>query len=288
MKKFKIIARFIMAFILAVSLICLILIYTLSNTILNEKYILDSLEKADYYNKTYELIESNFENYIQQSGLDEEILKNLVTKEQVEEDTKKIVTSIFDGLHEEVSSKELEEKLKSNINASINNKSLSTEEKKAIDEFIKQICSEYKATIVNSNYEAQINSAYKKIMSLINKSKKILIVTIGVCILLLILLSLRRPYKILTHIAISFIASGFVLTIINIYVNSKIKVQYISILNDTMSNIARGIAQDVLGNILKYGIVLIVAGLITSIVINFVHNIIKYKSLMRDDVSKDE
>ena len=288
MKKFKIIARFIMAFILAVSLICLILIYTLSNTILNEKYILDSLEKADYYNKTYELIESNFENYIQQSGLDEEILKNLVTKEQVEEDTKKIVTSIFDGLHEEVSSKELEEKLKSNINASINNKSLSTEEKKSIDEFIKQICSEYKATIVNSNYEAQINSAYKKIMSLINKSKKILIVTIGVCILLLILLSLRRPYKILTHIAISFIASGFVLTIINIYVNSKIKVQYISILNDTMSSIARAIAQDVLGNILKYGIVLIIAGVITSIVINFVHNIIKYKSLMRDDASKEE
>ena len=272
MKKFKIIARFIMAFILAVSSICLILIYTLSNTILNEKYILDSLEKADYYNKTYELIESNFENYIQQSGLDEEILKNLVTKEQVEEDTKKIVTSIFDGLHEEVSTKELEEKLKNNINDSINNKSLSTEEKKAIDEFIKQICSEYKATIVNSNYEAQINSAYKKIMSLINKSKKILIVTIGVCILLLILLSLRRPYKILTHIAISFIASGFVLTIINIYVNSKIKVQYISILNDTMSSIARAIAQDVLGNILKYGIVLIIAGLIASIVINFVHN----------------
>ena len=288
MKKFKIIARFIMAFILAVSLICLILIYTLSNTILNEKYILDSLEKADYYNKTYELIESNFENYIQQSGLDEEILKNLVTKEQVEEDTKKIVTSIFDGLHEEVSTKELEEKLKSNINASINNKSLSTEEKKSINEFIKQICSEYKATIVKSNYEAQINSAYKKIMSLINKSKKILIVTIGVCILLLILLSLRRPYKILTHIAISFIASGFVLTIINIYVNSKIKVQYISILNDTMSSIARAIAQDVLGNILKYGIVLTIAGLIASIVINFVHNIIKYKSLMRDDASKEE
>lgn len=288
MKEFKVIARFIMAFILAVSLICFILIYTLSNTILNEKYILDSLEKVDYYNKTYELIESNFENYIQQSGLDEEILNNLVTKEQVEKDTKKIVTSIFDGLHEEVSTKELEENLKNNINDSINNKSLSTEEKKSIDEFIKQICSEYKATIVNSNYEAQINSAYKKVMSLINKSKKILIVTIGASIVILVLLCLRRPYKILTHIAISFIASGFVLTIFNIYINTKIKVQYISILNDTMSNIARGIAQDVLGSILKYGILLIIVGLITSIVTNFVHNIIKYKSLMQDDVSKDE
>ena len=288
MKEFKVIARFIMAFILAVSLICFILIYTLSNTILNEKYILDSLEKVDYYNKTYESIESNFEKYIQQSGLDEEVIKNLVSKEQVEEDTKRIIISIFDELHEDVSTQKLEETLKNNINKSINNRSLSTEEKKAIDEFTQQICSEYKTTIVNSNYESQINTTYKKVMNLINKLKKILIITIGVCIIVLIILNLRRPYKILTNTAISFIASGFVLTIINIYVNSKIKVQYISILNDTMSSIARAIAQDVLGNILKYGIVLIIAGLIASIVINFVHNIIKYKSLMQDDVSKDE
>ena len=66
MKEFKVIARFIMAFILAISIICFVLIFTLSNTVLSEKYIFDSLEKADYYNKTYESIESNFEKYIQQ------------------------------------------------------------------------------------------------------------------------------------------------------------------------------------------------------------------------------
>lgn len=288
MREFKVIARFIMSFILAVSIICFVLIFTLSNTVLNEKYIFDSLEKADYYNKTYESIESNFEKYIQQSGLDEEVLKNLVSKEQVEEDTKKIIISIFDGLHEEVSTEKLEKTLKNNINKSINNRSLSEEEKKAIDEFTQQICSEYKSTIVNSNYESQINNYYKKMMSLINKLKKILIITIGVCLIVLVLLNLRRTYKILTNIAISFIASGLFLTIINIYVNAKIKVQFISILNDTISIIVRNIAQDILGSIFKYGIVLIIVGLITSIGTNFVHNIIKYKSLMQDDVSKDE
>ncbi len=288
MKEFKVIARFIMSFILAISIICFVLIFTLSNTVLSEKYIFDSLEKADYYNKTYESIESNFEKYIQQSGLDEDVLKNIVTKEQVEEDTKRIIISIFDGLHEDVSTQKLEETLKNNISKSINNRSLSTEEKKAIDEFTQQICSEYKTTIVNSNYESQINTTYKKVMNLINKFKKILIITIGACIIVLIILNLRRPYKILTNIAISFIASGFGLMVINIYINAKIKVQHLSILNDIISTIVRNITQDVLESILKYGILLVIVGLITSIVTNFVHNIIKYKSLMQDDVSKDE
>ena len=125
-------------------------------------------------------------------------------------------------------------------------------------------------------------------MNLINKLKKILIITIGVCIIVLIILNLRRPYKILTNTAIAFIASGLGLMVINIYINAKIKVQHLSILNDIISTIVRNIAQDVLGSILKYGILLIIVGLITSIVTNFVHNIIKYKSLMQDDVSKDE
>ena len=90
MKKLKVIARFLMAFILTISIVGFVLTYTLSNTILSEKYILSSLKKADYYNKIYESVETNFEKYIQQSGLDEDVIKNIVTKEQVEQDTKRL------------------------------------------------------------------------------------------------------------------------------------------------------------------------------------------------------
>ena len=288
MKKLKVIARFLMAFILTISIVGFVLIYTLSNTILSEKYILSSLKKADYYNKIYESVESNFEKYIQQSGLDEEVIKNIVTKEQIEQDTKRIVVSIFDGLYEEISTKEIEQNLKNNIAKSVNTDSLSTEEKKAIDDFTAQICKEYKETIANSNYEVQINSGYKKVMNLANKFKKLVSITIGACIIILCLLSLKRPYKIITHIAISFIASGLVLTIINIYINTKVKVQYIAVLNDIISAVVSNIATDILANILKYGILLFVVGLILSIIANFVHNTTKYRSLMYDDTSKEK
>lgn len=288
MKKLKVIARFLMAFILTISIVGFVLTYILSNTILSEKYILSSLKKADYYNKIYESVETNFEKYIQQSGLDEEVIKNIVTKEQVEQDTKRIVVSIFDGLHEEISTKEIEQNLKNNIAKYVNIDSLGAEEKKAIDDFTAQICKEYKETIANSDYEVQINSGYKKVMNLANKFKKLVSITIGICTIILCLLSLKRPYKIITNIAISFIASGLILTIINIYINTKVKVQYIAVLNDVISAVVRNIAQDILGGFLKYGVLLTIAGLILSIIANFVHNTTKYKSLMYDDTSKEK
>ena len=288
MKKIKVIARFLMAFILTISIVGFVLIYTLSNTILSEKYILSSLKKADYYNKIYELVESNFEKYIQQSGLDGKVIKNIVTKEQVEQDTKKIIVSIFDGLHEEISTKEIEQNLNNNIAKSVNIDSLGTEEKKAINDFTVQICQEYKETIANSNYEVQINSGYKKVMNLANKFKESISIAIGVCTVILCLLSLRRPYKIITNIAISFISSGLILTIINIYINTKVKVQYISILNDIISSVVSNIAIDILLKLLKYGILLSIAGLVLSVIANFVHNTTKYKSLMYDDASKEK
>lgn len=288
MKKFKKIARFIVELILAVSIIAFLFIYLISNTILNEKYILSSLEKADYYNKTYELLESNFQNYIQQSGLDEKILKNIVTKEQIEEDTKKIIIHVYDGINEEISSQAIKEKLEKNINKEIDINSLSAESKKAIDDFIEQICKEYRSTIINSEYEQQINSMYKKIMNIINLGKKVLIVSVGVSAIILILLNLKRVYKIVVNIATSMLTAGVFLVVANIYVNTKIKINYITILNDSVSTVIRNIANDILSKDLKYGIILIILGLISSIIANFIHNIIKYKTLMQDGASKEE
>ena len=39
------------------------------------------LQSQNYYEKIYKETESNFENYIHQSGLDEDVLKDIVWKE---------------------------------------------------------------------------------------------------------------------------------------------------------------------------------------------------------------
>ena len=55
-----------------------------------------------------------------------------------------------------------------------------------------------------------------------------------------------------------------------------------------MSIVIRNIAGDFLGNILKYGIMLILAGILLIIISNFIHNIVKYKHIMQDKPEEND
>ena len=278
MREAKIIARFIMELILAISITTFLLIHILSKTLLNEPYILSSLQKSDYYNKVYQLVESNFENYIQQSGLDEEVLKNIVTEDMIEKDTKTIISNIYNGFKEDVSIVEIEKKLENNIKKSLKNRSLSSEETKAIKEYVAKISEEYKATISNLQIEDQIYSKYKIIKEYANLGQKISVFAIGGSVIVLILLNLKRFYKLFTNLGISALASGSILTIINIYINSKIKVQNLLILNDAISEVIQNISKAILDNVLKYGLLFIIGGLGLIFVPTLIHYFNNYKN----------
>lgn len=278
MREAKIIARFIMELVLAISITIFLLIHILSKTLLNEPYILSSLQKSDYYNKVYQLVESNFENYIQQSGLDEEVLKNIVTEDMIEKDTKTIISNIYNGFKEDVSIVEIEKKLENNIKKSLKNRSLSSEETKAIKEYVAKISEEYKATISNLQIEDQIYSKYKIIKEYANLGQKISVFAIGGSVIILILLNLKRFYKLFTNLGISALVSGSILTIINIYINSKIKVQNLLILNDAISEVIQNISKAILDNVLKYGLLFIIGGLGLIFVPTLIHYFNNYKN----------
>lgn len=272
----KTISRLLITIILSVSIIAYILIHLFASTILNENYVLSKLQEGDYYNQTYELVKSNFENYIDQSGLDEEILNNIVTKEKVKEDTKKIIINIYDGLNEEISTQEIKKKLNENINKSLQDQVLSENEKNAIEQFIEKICEEYKMTISHFEYEKEINNIYQNIMKYIDLAKKISMLTIGGLIIILIILSLKRLYKIGTSIGISGVVSGTILAIISHYIKTNIKVHTITIIGDAVSYILRDILGGILTNLQQYGIILLIFGIGLIILSNLVHNITKY------------
>ena len=92
----KTIINYLLSIILAIMFIVLIIVNLVSSTILNEKYILNELEKSDYYSKILELANSNFEKYIYQSGLDEKVLVGIVSKEKIKKDTEIIIENIND------------------------------------------------------------------------------------------------------------------------------------------------------------------------------------------------
>ena len=236
---------------------------------LNQDYVLNKLEETNFYVETYELVESNFENYIYQSGLDEVVLENICTKEKVEKDIKTIISNIYEGKSEKIDTTEISDKLNANIDAQ-NVKNSSNE--KAIQQFVKQICDEYTDTILHTQYEDKINDIYQKATNYLNKANTIVIAVVIIDFVLLIILNIKNISKLIQNIGIALLTTSlFEIIAINI-INSKVDIAGIKIFNDSFSKTIVTILQDIVGKIIS----LEIATLIVAIVIIVIYAIIVF------------
>lgn len=273
----KNIIRYIATFILTIALAAFLLINLASTTVLSEQYILGKLEDTDYYEKMYEYVNSCFENYIGQSGLEENVLENIVSKDKIKKDTMIIISNIYDGVNEDIDVQEIKDNLNNNIENSLNGQKLTQTQKMAISTFVDEICKEYKNAMVHTSYEKSINQTYGKVMKYINLAKKGIIILIGVDIILLLVISLRRIYRFFVMLGIASLSSGFLFSIINLYVDSKIKIQSITIFNNAFSDTIRNILHEVLVNISKQGRLLVLIGVCFIFVPAIIHHYRKDK-----------
>ena len=276
MKTVRKIIQYILAVILALAILALILINIFSSTILSENYVLSKLEEENYYEKIYEDTESNFENYIYQSGLDEEVLNNIVTKEKIEKDTKIIISNIYDKTNEEIDTEEIANQLNQNIEDSLNG-NISNSERQAINKFVDTICEEYKSTISHTNYEEKINSIYQKVIQSISLLKKALLIVIVVCVVLIVLLTFKRIHRAIARIGTAFTIDGLILLITNWYINDKIRIEGITILNNAVSEVLRNVLTDILSRIMTYGSILLGLGILFIIIYSLIKSIRKIK-----------
>ena len=186
--------RYVLSALLTISSIIFILVSTISSTILNEKYVLNKLEETNYYSNIYETVKSNFENYIYQSGLDEKVLDNIVSQEKVKEDTKSIISHIYNGLEEQIDAETIKQNLNTNIENSLKNIKLSSAQKKAIETFVDTVTDEYTDTILHFGFEKDIYTVYHNISKYVELAKKIMLVSIAVCLILLVLIFSRTNF----------------------------------------------------------------------------------------------
>lgn len=272
----KKIIQYIVATILALAILGLVIINILSSSILSKEYILAKLQSQNYYEKIYKETESNFENYIHQSGLDEDVLKDIVTKEKVEKDTRIILNNIYNGMDEKIDTKEIKEKLNKNINNSLKGK-ISDSEQKSIDTFVDTICKEYETTISHTNYEKRINDVINKVNKYIDLVKKVMMITIGISVIILILLTIKRIYRIISRIGVAFVIDGLILILGENYINSNIKIETIMLLNNGISDVLQSIINEILANILKTGSILLGLGIALIIVYGIIKSLRKAK-----------
>lgn len=272
----KTIIKYIITIILAIAMIAYFFISLVSSTILSEQYILSKLDETDYYNKIYEYVKSNFENYIYQSGLEETVLEDVVSKEKIRKDTGIIISNLYDGLNQKIDTQEIRDNLNKNIKETLEDQDMTVTQQNAIDTFIDHICNEYTDTMSHFSFEQQVNQVYQKVIKYMDLSKKVLLITIGLDILLLLVLNLRRIYKFVSLVGVSLTTTGAFLTIVNLFVNIKIKIQTITILNDAVSDTLRNVLTSMLNMVMKNEYILLISGVLLIIVSNLIHNIKKY------------
>lgn len=259
MKVLKNLLKIIFITILTICMISLGIITIAFSTILDKNYVMQKLEETNFYADTYKLVESNFENYIYQSGLDEEALKNICTEEKVKQDINIMLSNIYDGTNQEIDTTEIANNLNSNIDQlGIKNK----QNESAIQQFVTHICDEYTDTLVHTKYETQINDIYKKAIEALDQIYEIILIVLAVDIIAIIAINNKKISKDIQHFGIAlFATSAFELSVWQI-ITSKIDIQGIKIFNDVFSKSIVTIIQEIMNQIASLALGILVISVI--------------------------
>lgn len=246
MKVGKKILNFIFVLVIALSFTFIGVKSVVFKTIFNKEYVLEQMENNNFYSETYKLVESGFENYIGQSGLDEEVIKNICTEDKIKNDINIILSNIYEGTNEKIDTSEIS----NNLNSNIDKENVRTSSNsKAIDEFVEHICQSYKDTIISTNYENTINEKYSKITQKITKVQNILIIAIIISIIGVIALNVKDILKLLFWTESAILSSAVMQLAITTVIKSKVNIDGIKIFNDAFSNIVVTIIKDILSKI---------------------------------------
>lgn len=272
MKLINFLLRIIFIAILTASFIVIGIINVFSSTVLDKNYVISKLEENNYYSEIYELVNSNFENYIQQSGLDESVIKNLVTEEKIKVDVNIIISNIYDGNNDEISTAEISEKLNQNID---DQNVKTAENEKQINEFVDCVVSEYITTILHTKYEDNINQVLVKVNDISKKLESVAWGAMAVSLFIFIIISLKSPLKIIENITSSFMAISLFNIIAHNIILKKININNIKVLNDAFSETLVLILNEIMSKILYFGIIMLVISILLCIILIALNVLVK-------------
>ena len=267
--------KFITITILAICIIAIGIIQIGSSTILNKNYVIQKLEETNFYGETYELVKSNFENYIYQSGLEEEVLEDICSEEKVKKDINIMLSNIYDGANQKIDTTEIAD----NLNSNIDKQGVRTSQnEKAIQQFVTHICDEYTNTLIHTQYESKINNMYTKVVDIIEKLNKIILTVLVICIILLIIINKKEISKDIKNLGMVLLSASTFDLIVYYIINSKINIQGIKIFNDTFSKTLVSVLNELLNKLSLYGVIALVIAIIAIVIGSIIYAVKNKKS----------
>lgn len=259
----KKIISYIFSFILIIALVASILMGIFSNTILSKKYFLKKLSTLDFYNGVDEEIKDTFQNYILQSGMDETVLENIYDREKLKQDVNSLVDAIYDNKEIDIETDSIKEKLQENIDKYLEEKNLQVVNQTEVENFKDTIAETYSDGIKYSkNVIEQIGNTKEKVDNICTKVAPIIYISTVIIIGIIVCIQWKNKIDIAQYLGISTLSAGIILIATRIYINVKINISGITLVNETVTNLIQNIAGQILNYVLGIGIVAVILGII--------------------------
>ena len=254
----KKILNFLLNFILSVLVLVGISLNLVSNTIFNKDYIKQKLKENNFYSRAYSDIKDSFENYTMQSGLNLEILDNLITEEMVTDDINSKVDSIFNGNKVSIDTNLIRTELDARINHALeeNNRVPSDSEKESIKKYEDAIVDSYQSGILYGKDFA--------IETVFLEKAKIMDIASIVLISIILLIMNKSILKYMSFVGINLLFSGILCASIKYLLEKRI--EHILILDAKFSNFLVNTLTEIIGEFYKLGIMIVIIGILFIII----------------------
>lgn len=285
MKILKYCINIILSFLIVFAIILVIAINLLNNKFLNKNYILSKMDETEFYLQVSREVESGFENYIYQSGLPEDTIKDLFTQEMLKKDVKSIVDCLYDGTDIVLSENDLRNNLEYKIQEYVKSQNITLNEQsqKNIKKFEDLITNEYTKNVnISSALYDKGHIIIDKIENISNRIGSTPIIILTILIVILIVVNIKDLLLAINFLGISSLTTGILFKIGTYVIFSNIEIDNLMILTTSISNLIISILKENLYKISDLGNIFIVCGIVGI----FASIIIKNISLKNDKTKK--
>ena len=278
MKIFKTILNIILSFLLIILIAMSIVINILQDKILNKDYILSKMEENQVYLQVSREVDNGFENYIYQSGLPEDIIKDLYTEDTIKNDVNSFINALYDGTEIQISDSIIRETLDKRINEYLvsENKTLNEQGKKNVEKFEDLIVNEYKNNV--NAYGSLYKTGHEfldRLEQVIQNIKFIPIILIIAFIIFLIVNNLKNLLLTINYACISLLSLGILIKIGVSIIFSKINIDNILFITKALSNLLINISKEILYICSDYANLFIVIGIVGILIYAIADNVKK-------------
>ena len=273
MKIIKTIINIILSFVLVLIMLVIIGKSIITNKLLKKEFFIEKMNETEVYLQVSRAVQNGFENYIYQSGLPEDTIKDLYTDEMIKNDVDSLINCMFDGTEVTDSSEIVRNNLDDKISKYLNEQGLKINEqgRKNIKEFEDLIVQEYSqnvnsSTTLTSTLYSNIHDVIVQIQNIINKIGIIPIIAFVIVIIIMIAINYTDLLVAIQYVSISALSVGVLIKIGVNLIFKNFDIDNFVLFSTAMTNLVITIIKEILYRLSDNANIFIVCGIVGIVV----------------------